>query len=57
MQNMALKADELAAKAKGLGIPQEFDAVRDWVDTRTGGDLDCVELDLLTDCVLARLAA
>jgi hypothetical protein len=30
--------------------------MRDWLDMRTGGDLDPHALDILTDMVLARLA-
>lgn len=34
---------------------RNWDDVRDWLDTQTGGDLDCIQLDVLTDMVVARL--
>lgn len=33
----------------------DWDAVRDYCDIQTGGDLDCFQLDMLTDCVARRL--
>lgn len=34
-----------------------WDGVRDYCDTRTGGELDCTQLDILTDMVTKRLIA
>jgi hypothetical protein len=34
---------------------RDWDDVRYWIDLKTGGGLDCVQLDLLTDMVVARL--
>ena len=44
------KAREIASKAKGL---EDWDALRDYVDAKTGGGLDCLQLDLMTDWVAA----
>jgi len=43
-------AREIASKAKGL---EDWDALREFVDTKTGGELDCLQLDLMTDWVAA----
>ena len=55
MKNIAATADRLAARAikEGAGL----EGLRDWVDLASGGDLDCVELDVLTDSVMHRLSA
>lgn len=31
------------------------DAIRDYCDIRTGGELDCFHLDMIADCVARRL--
>jgi hypothetical protein len=37
------------------GIPLPPERLRDFVDSWTQGDLDCVQLDILTDMVRSRL--
>ena len=43
-------ANTLAAKCPTM----EWDKARDWLDFATGNDLDCIELDILTDCVVTK---
>ena len=43
-------AREIASKAKGL---EDWDALREFVDIKTGGELDYLQLDLMTDWVAA----
>jgi hypothetical protein len=53
-------ADRVAKAIRDAGASAStFDreSVRDLCDIATGGDLDCVPLDLLTDAVLVRLEA
>lgn len=51
--NIAHEAD-LIVCSDLAGLSDE--ALRDAVDIATGGDLDCFQLDLLTDAVKSRLA-
>lgn len=58
MKNLSEKAKAIAEKLQVEG--EEFlrfgcdvEALRDFCDFETGGSLDCFELDLLTDRVLA----
>lgn len=47
------------AHALAIAYPSNFrrdwDDVRDWIDGRTGSELDCFQLDMLSDMVVARL--
>jgi hypothetical protein len=43
-------AVELAAEPS-----RRWDDLREWIDMKTGGDLDCNPLDILTDMVATRL--
>jgi hypothetical protein len=43
----------LAAQAGSRS--QKWEDLRDWIDLETGSDLDCLQLDLLTDMVRDRL--
>jgi hypothetical protein len=56
MKNMAQWADKLAPNCHPEAW-RDQDSLRDALDMWTGGDLDCVELDLLIDCVSKRLKA
>lgn len=47
-------ADELAPRVR-WDSSTTWDDLRAAVDLRTGGDLDCVPLDILTDMVAARI--
>ena len=50
---LAKRADEIAAKIR---MPAEnWEVLRDYVDLKTGGELDCIQLDLLTDMVEQRI--
>ena len=57
---LAPKADVFAASIakytlkNDLGYPA-FDTIRDACDARTGGELDCFQLDILADMTDARL--
>lgn len=53
-------ATDLSGMAHRLSIrvnnrSQRWEDLRDWIDAETGGDLDCVPLDILTDMVKDRL--
>lgn len=48
------KARKIASKAEGL---ENWDALRDFVDAETGGELDCLQLDMMTDWVAAMARA
>lgn len=54
----AERADELAEQIKRIGHAKaEPSDIRDLVDTYTEAELDCFELDMLTDMVEQRLKA
>ena len=52
-----LIADELVSNYRNkVGtLPKDWDDLRDCCDWATQGDLDCTQLDILTDCVQTRL--
>lgn len=45
-------ADDIVVQPRTIS----WDALRDHCDLQTGSDLDCVQLDILTDMSAARLA-
>lgn len=51
--NMARTADRVARHISNPALPD--DEVRDICDHLTVGDLDCFQLDMLTDMVKARM--
>jgi len=50
---LAKRADEIAAKFREPA--ENWEVLRDYVDLKTGGELDCIQLDLLTDMVAQRI--
>lgn len=52
--NAAL-ADRLRIKIGQTCLSTEWGHLRDWIDTETGGELDCFQLDMLSDMVKDRL--
>lgn len=57
MKDMAATATNFASIFNNEGTPPEFDAVREQIEIRTGGDLDCWQLDKLTDLTIAKMRA
>jgi hypothetical protein len=55
MINMAQTAEQIANTLHGRGT-MVWDLLRDLCDQQTGGDLDYLQLDLLTDSVQSRLS-
>jgi hypothetical protein len=56
-KNLKAVADAAAAFLKqSVRKAPEGDALRDFLDGWTQGDLDCVQLDILTDMVTKRLS-
>jgi hypothetical protein len=54
-KNLSITADRIAA----VFYPNRFvnwERLRDHVDFATGSELDCTQLDILTDLVKARIA-
>lgn len=49
------KAESLAIRFHKRSIPLDREAVRDEVDLSTGGELDCTQLDILSDMVFDRM--
>ena len=47
-------ADALAVKYPS-NYRRDWDDVRYWADIETGSELDCVQLDILADMIVARL--
>lgn len=45
-------AEKIAAAWKG---PADFEALREFVDIKTGGEMDAVKLDILTDMTVQRV--
>jgi hypothetical protein len=54
MENLQQQAAELAG-LKSIKSTRSLDACRDTVDALTGGELDCTQLDVLTDMVWTRV--
>jgi hypothetical protein len=54
MGNLQQKATEIAG-LKSIKSAQSLDQCRDMVDALTGGELDCTQLDVLTDMVWMRV--
>ena len=50
------EADRLAGTWKGESHP-DWDDLRDWIDQETAGDLDCQQIDILTDMAALRIKA
>lgn len=48
---------ELAARIASWMVPGSIEQIRDEVDFKTGGELDCFQLDLLTSWVQQELDA
>ncbi|MET0653669.1 MAG: hypothetical protein ABWY63_14255 [Hyphomicrobiaceae bacterium] len=48
-------AKEYAWQARHALWNRDLDRLRDWLDTKTWGELDCFQLDLLTQMVAKRL--
>jgi hypothetical protein len=46
------EADRIASHVRQ---PMSWERLRDYVDLQTGGELGCIELDILTDMVEARV--
>lgn len=44
---------ELIADSLNYDPTMSWDDVRDYADLSTGGDLDCIRLDILTDSVVS----
>ena len=55
MVRIAQVADRIADKLRDQGV-MAWDLLRDLCDQHTGGDLDYLQLDLLTDSVQSRLS-
>ena len=54
MISIAKNADRIADTLRGSEA-MDWDLLRDLCDQQTGGDLDYLQLDLLTDSVQSRL--
>ena len=54
MGNLQQKATEIAG-LKSIKSAQSLDHCRDMVDALTGGELDCTQIDILTDMVWTRV--
>ena len=54
MGNLQQKATEIAG-LKSIKSARSLDRCRDTVDALTGGELDCTQLDVLTDMVWTRV--
>jgi hypothetical protein len=55
MINIAQTADRIANILRDSGT-MAWDLLRDFCDQQTGGDLDYLQLDILTDSVQSRLS-
>ena len=53
-KELSSKADKIAAKWAGNSLP-DIEDVREFVDTLTGGELDVLKLDILTEMVATRI--
>lgn len=51
----AIYADRLTAQALRGGPFSDQETLRDWLDLRTGSELDYMQLNLLTDMVWTRI--
>ena len=54
MDNLQQQAAELAG-LKSIKSTRSLDTCRDMVDALTGGELDCTQIDILTDMVWMRV--
>lgn len=55
-KNLTAEADAAAAFLNRSARPApEGEALRDFIDGWTQGDLDCVQIDILTDMVASRM--
>lgn len=50
-----MKAASLAIRFRKQSVVADYENVRDLTDLATGGEMDCVELDILSSMVLRRL--
>lgn len=57
MTDMAATAANFASIFDNEGVAPEFDAVREQIEIRTGGDLDCWQLDKVTDLTIGKMKA
>lgn len=55
MKDMAATATNFASIFDNEGMAPEFDSIREQIDIRTRGDLDCWQLDKLTDLTIAKM--
>ena len=55
MINIAQKADQIADTLRDNGV-MAWEMLRDLCDQQTGGDLDYMQLNILTDGVQSRLS-
>lgn len=61
-QRLAKTADRIVRRwTKACTQPDmltglDWESIRDAVDIKTGGELDCIQLDILTDMVKGRLS-
>ena len=55
MTNIAQTADRIADTLREEGM-DDWDLLRDLCDQQTGGDLDYIQLNILTDSVQSRLS-
>lgn len=56
MASLKVIADKIAQRILKRSARPEIDEIRDIADTATAGDLDTVQLDILTDMIKSRLA-
>ena len=54
-KQLAATADRIVRRWAECNQANDWDIIRDACDLKTGGELDCVQLDILTDLVMARL--
>lgn len=54
MRGLSKLADSIASQL-GPKAPPTWELLRDEIDGLTGSDLDCTQLDLVTDMVTGRL--
>lgn len=57
--NLKQKADEIVARLapNPWASWASWERMRDYIDLKTGNDLDPIQLDILTDMVLRRMGA
>ena len=55
MMNLTQTADEIASMRGAIRRKADYEALREYCDMLTCGDLDCTQLDILTGMVERRI--